>query len=51
MIKKKQKIFVAGNEGFVGSAIVKRLKFYGYKNIQIWILKDKLNVKYQKRFQ
>jgi GDP-L-fucose synthase len=48
MIKKKQKIFVAGNEGFVGSAIVKRLKFYGYKNILV-IKKKKLDLTNQSK--
>ena len=39
MISKKSKIFVAGHNGLVGSAIVRRLKDQGYKNI---ILKNKL---------
>jgi GDP-L-fucose synthase len=43
MIKKKQKIFVAGHEGFIGRAILKRLKFYGYKNILV-IKKNKLDL-------
>ena len=33
MIKKNDKIFVAGHKGLIGSAIVRRLKFKGYKNI------------------
>ena len=33
MITKKSKIFVAGHNGLVGSAIVKRLIYHGYKNI------------------
>jgi len=32
-INKKSKIFVAGHNGLVGSAIVRRLKFYGYTKI------------------
>ena len=32
MITKKSKIFVAGHNGLVGSAIVKRLIYHGYKN-------------------
>ncbi len=38
MISKKSKIFVAGHNGLVGSAIVRRLKDQGYKNI---ILRNK----------
>ena len=38
MLKKNSKIFIAGHRGLVGSSIVRRLKFYGYKNI---ILKTK----------
>ena len=33
MIKKKSKIFIAGHKGLVGSAILKRLKDKGYKNL------------------
>ena len=33
MIKKNSKIFVAGHTGLVGSAIVRKLKEKGYKNI------------------
>jgi GDP-L-fucose synthase len=32
-ITKSSKIFVAGHTGLVGSAVVRRLKYYGYKNI------------------
>ncbi len=38
MINKKSKIFVAGHNGLVGSAIVRKLKYLGYKNI---ILRNK----------
>ncbi len=38
MISKKSKIFVAGHNGLVGSAIVRRLKDQGYQNI---ILRNK----------
>ena len=41
MISKKSKIFVAGHNGLVGSAIVRRLKDLGYKNI---ILRNKSNL-------
>jgi len=35
MSLKRSKIYVAGHNGLVGSAIVRRLKFFGYKNIII----------------
>ena len=38
MINHKEKIFVAGHKGLVGSAIVRKLKSKGYKNI---LLSDK----------
>jgi GDP-L-fucose synthase len=43
MIKKNDKIFVAGHNGLVGSAIVKQLKLKGYKNI-ITINRKKLDL-------
>ena len=33
MINRNSKIFVTGHMGLVGSAIVRRLKYFGYKNI------------------
>ena len=33
LIKKKDKIFIAGHNGMVGSAIVKKLKNNGYSNL------------------
>lgn len=33
MLSKKSRIFVTGHKGLVGSAIVRRLIFFGYKNI------------------
>jgi len=30
---KNKKIYLAGHKGLVGSAVLRRLKFYGYKNI------------------
>ena len=33
MINKNSKIFVAGHNGLVGSAIVRKLKDKGYKNV------------------
>ena len=35
MISKNSKIFVAGHNGFVGSAIVRKLKEKGYQNIMM----------------
>jgi len=46
MISKKSKIFVAGHRGLVGSAVLRRLKIYGYKNI-ITITKNKLDLRNQ----
>ena len=43
MIKKSDKIFVAGHKGLIGSAIVRKLKLKGYKNI-LTIDKKKLNL-------
>ena len=43
MINKNSKIFVAGHNGLVGSAIVRKLKEKGYKNI-ITIEKSKLDL-------
>ena len=42
MINKNSKIFVAGHNGLVGSAIVRKLKEKGFKKI-ITIAKSKLN--------
>tara|TARA_X000000950_G_C13742298_1_gene589066 strand:- start:80 stop:1018 length:939 start_codon:yes stop_codon:yes gene_type:complete len=43
MIDKKSKIFVAGHNGLVGSAIVRKLKEKGYRNI-VTIEKSKLDL-------
>ena len=48
MIDKKSKIFVAGHNGLVGSAIVRKLKEKGYKNI-ITVKKSKLDLTDQKK--
>ena len=47
-INKKSKIFVAGHNGLVGSAIVRRLKFYGYTKITT-IPKKKLDLRDQNK--
>ena len=43
MIKKSDKIFIAGHKGLIGSAIFRKLKNSGFKNILI-IEKKKLNL-------
>ncbi len=47
MIKKNSKIFLAGHGGLVGSSILNRLKFFGFRNI-VTINKKKLNLINQK---
>ena len=49
MIKKSDKIFIAGHKGLVGSAILRRLYSAGYKKI-ITADKNKLNLIDQKSF-
>ena len=48
MLTKKSKIFIAGHNGMVGSAIYKKLKKEKFKNI-ITINKNKLNLLDQKK--
>ena len=48
MITKNSKIFIAGHNGLVGSAILRRLIFLGYKNILI-VDKKKLDLTNQKK--
>ncbi len=49
-IKKNDKIFVAGSRGLVGSAILRKLKKKGYKNIltvdkkKNWFHRSKENI-------
>ena len=50
MISKSNKIFLAGHNGMVGSAILKKLKNLGYKNI-ICVPKKKLNLLDQKKVE
>ena len=47
-MQKKDRIFVAGHNGLVGSAIVRKLKEKGYKNI-ITVKKSKLDLTDQKK--
>ena len=46
LISKNSLIFVAGHKGLVGSSILRRLKFYGYKNI-LTVTKKKLDLRNQ----
>ena len=46
MLSKKSKIFVTGHKGLVGSAVVRRLKYFGYKKILV-IDKKKLDLRNQ----
>ena len=48
MINKKSKIFVSGHKGLVGSAVTRRLKDYGYKNV-LTVDKKKLDLRNQQR--
>ena len=50
MIGKNDKIFLAGHNGMVGSAILKKLKLRGYKKI-ITVSKSKLNLLDQKKVE
>ena len=49
MIDQKSKIYIAGHKGLVGSAILRRLKSLGYKNL---IIKDKSikRIKFSKNY-
>lgn len=48
MVKKKDFIFVTGHSGLVGSSVLRRLNFHGYKNI-ITIPSKKLDLRNQKK--
>ena len=48
MIKKNSKIFVAGHNGLVGRAIIRKLNLKGYKNILV-VNKKKLYLTNQKK--
>ena len=50
MISKNNKIFLAGHNGMAGSAILKKLKNNGYKNI-ICVSKKKLNLLDKKKVE
>ena len=48
MISKKSKIFLSGHKGLVGSAILKKLKEQGYKNV-ITRTREQLDLRNQKK--
>lgn len=48
MLSKNSFIFVTGHKGLVGSSLLRRLKFYGYKNI-ITISKKELDLRDQNK--
>jgi GDP-L-fucose synthase len=48
MINKKNKIFVTGHKGLVGSAVIRRLKYFGYKKI-LTVDKRKLDLRDQQK--
>ena len=48
MISKKSKIFVAGHNGMIGSAVVRKLKELKYKNIHT-IDRNKLDLREQNK--
>ncbi len=50
MIDKNSKIFVAGHNGLVGSSVVRRLKYFGFKKI-ITRTKKELDLRVQKKVQ
>lgn len=49
-MNKTSKIYVAGHQGMVGSAIIRQLKSNGYNNIVVITTKD-LNLINQKQVQ
>ena len=48
MINKKSRIFVTGHKGLVGSAVVRRLKYFSYKKI-LTVDKKKLDLRNQQQ--
>lgn len=48
MINSQSTIFITGHNGLVGSAVLRRLKFFGYKNL-LTIEKKKLDLRDQKK--
>ena len=50
MVSKNSKIFVAGHTGLVGSSVVRRLKYFGFKRI-ITKTRKELDLRVQKKVQ
>jgi GDP-L-fucose synthase len=50
MLTKNSIIFVTGHKGLVGSAVVRRLKFFGYKKI-IFVSRNKLDLRNQNKVE
>ena len=50
MINKNSKIFVAGHNGLVGSSVVRRLKYFGFKKI-ITATRKQLDLRNQKKVE
>ena len=48
MINKKSRIFVTAHKGLVGSAIIRRLNFFGFNKI-ITVEKRKLDLRNQRK--
>lgn len=48
MLNKLSTIFIAGHNGLVGSSVLRRLKFFGYKKI-LTVEKEKLDLRDQKK--
>ena len=46
MLSKISRIYVTGHNGLVGSALIRRLKYFGYKNI-LTTDKNKLDLRNQ----
>ena len=50
MINKKSRIYLTGHNGLVGSSILRRLNFFGYKNV-ITISSNKLDLRNQNKVE
>ena len=50
MLKKNSRIFITGHNGLVGSALLRRLKFFGYKKI-VTIKRSQLDLRIQSKVE